>query len=188
MSELLSIVQDFFSTLGFLFVGMLCLVGLLLSCLSISGTWLVVGATGVSALLTGPGRFPGLGTLLFFIYLAVLVEVVEYVAGFWGVKSRGGSGWAGFAAVAGGMIGLLIGSAIPVPVFGGLLGVVLGSFGLVYAVEYFRQRKSLAAAHIAFGAVIARFLVLPMKVAVTLGMIAWLAAGIAGGNGALFLP
>lgn len=182
MSELLAFIQNVFSTLGFVFVGLLCLVGLLLSCLSISGTWLVVGATAVAAMLTGAGNFPGLGTLLFFIYLAVLVEVAEYVAGFWGVKRRGGSTWAGFAAVAGGMIGLAIGSVIPVPVFGGLLGIALGSFGLVYAIEYFLSRRSLQAAHIALGAVIARFLVLLMKVAVTLGMIAWLAAGISAGT------
>ena len=159
-------------------VWVMCLVGLLLSCLSISGTWLVVGATLLAMVLGGAG-FPGFGSLLGMIWIAICVEVVEYVAGVWGVKKRGGSNWAGLAALIGGMVGLVLGMAIPVPVLGGLLGMTAGSFGLVYGVERYRLKQTGPAVHIALGAVVARFFVVLIKVGATLGMMAWLAIGLA---------
>ncbi|MFH0953831.1 MAG: DUF456 family protein [Verrucomicrobiota bacterium] len=178
MSGLITFLQGIVSGVGYVAVAMMCLVALLLSCLSISGTWLVLAAALLAAIVGGAG-FPGLGTILLFIYIAVFVEVAEYVASVWGVRKRGGSGWAGVAALAGGVLGLYLGSVIPVPVFGNLLGMMLGSFGLVYAVERMRLKKSEPAVHIAWGAVMARVAVALIKVAATLGMIAWLWIGIA---------
>lgn len=178
MSELIAILHGLLEGMGYLLAAAMCLVGLFLSCLSLSGTWLVVGATVLAAFVSGAG-FPGFGTVLFFIYLAVLVEVAENVAGFWGVKRRGGSGWAGLAALGGGLIGALVGSLVPVPVVGTLLGMLAGSFGLVYLVELRRLRAHDAAAYIAFGAVLARMFVVLLKVLMTLAMSIWLFVGIA---------
>ena len=178
MSSFLSFVHQVFTNLGFVLVWVMCLVGILLSCLSISGTWLVVGATLLSMLLVESG-FPGLGSLLLMIYIAICVEVVEYVAGVWGVKKRGGSNWSGLAALVGGVVGLVLGTAIPIPVFGSLLGMTAGSFGFVYGVERYRLKRAGPAVHIALGTVMARFFVVLLKVSVTLGMVAWLALGIA---------
>ena len=177
MSTLIEFLRQFLVHAGFLWVWLMCAVGIAISCLGISGTWLVVGATVIAAMLSGTG-FPGLGTILFFVYLAVLVEVGEVVAGAWGVKKRGGSGWAGFMAVVGGLLGLFIGSVILPPVIGSLLGMLAGSFALVYLVEVRRLRQSGAAAHIALGAVLARMLVILVKVLASLGMTAWLAFGL----------
>ncbi len=177
MSAFFEFLRELAVQFGFLWVWLLCAVGVVLSCLSISGTWLVVVAAVIAAVLSGAG-FPGLGTILLFVYAAVLVEVGEVVAGAWGVKKRGGSGRAGFMAVVGGLVGLFLGSVIPVPVVGSLLGMMAGSFALVYAVEVRRLKQSGAAAHIAMGAVIARVFVVLMKVLVTLGMTAWLAIGL----------
>jgi len=178
ISSFLSFLHHVFTNLGFVLVWVMCLVGLLLSCLSISGTWLIVGATFLAMLLSGSG-FPGFGSFLLMIYIAILVEVVEYVAGVWGVKKRGGSNWSGVAALVGGVIGLVLGAAIPIPVFGSLLGMTAGSFGLVYGVERYRLKQAGPAAHIALGTVMARFIVVLVKVSVTLGMMAWLAIGLA---------
>ena len=178
MSSLLAFLHHILTNLGFVLVWVMCLVGLLLSCLSISGTWLVVGATLLSMLLVGSG-FPGFGTILLMIWVAICVEVVEYVAGVWGVKNRGGSNWAGLAALVGGVAGLILGTAIPVPVLGSLLGMTAGSFGCVYGVERYRLKRASPAVHIALGAVVARFFVVLLKVGVTLGMMAWLAIGLA---------
>jgi uncharacterized protein len=178
MTTFLGFLREFATTLGFLWVWLICAVGVCLSCLSISGTWLVVIATIIAAMLSGAG-FPGVGTILFFIYIAVMVEVGEVVAGAWGVKKRGGSGWAGFMAVVGGLLGLFLGSFIPMPGLGSLLGMMAGSFVFVYLVEVRRLKKAGAAVHIATGAVIARVLVVLMKVVATLGMTAWLAIGLA---------
>lgn len=163
--------------LGFVGVGLLCAAGMVLSCLSISGTWLVVAAALLAAALSG-SAFPGWGTLVLFVLLAVAVEVLENVAGFWGVKRRGGSGLAGFMALAGGLLGLVLGTWIPVPVVGSLLGMLAGSFALVFAVERHRLQKDRPAAHVAWGAVMARVSVIFLKVGVTLGMIIWLAFGL----------
>ena len=178
ISSLLSFLHEVFTNLGFVLVWMMCLVGLLLSCLSISGTWLVVGATFLAMLLRGSG-FPGFGSLLLMIYIAICVEVIEYVAGVWGVKKRGGSNWSGVAALVGGVVGLVLGTAIPIPVLGSLLGMTAGSFGLVYGVERYRLKRAGPAVHIALGTVMARFFVVLLKVTATLGMMAWLAIGLA---------
>jgi uncharacterized protein len=178
ISSLLAFLYHVFTNLGFVLVWVMCLVGLLLSCLSISGTWLVVGATFLAMLLRDSG-FPGFGSLLLMTYVAICVEVIEYVAGVWGVKKRGGSNWAGVAALVGGTVGLVLGAVIPIPVFGSLLGMTAGSFGFVYGVERYRLKQAGLAVHIALGAVMARFFVVLVKVGATLGMMAWLAFGLA---------
>lgn len=179
METLLTFFAQLFANLFLLFLALICAVGLFLSCLSISGTWLVVIAAALAFVVRG-SAFPGMGTVLFFIYIGVLVEVAEYVASFWGVKARGGSGWAGFAALAGGFLGVFVGSALPFPVFGGLIGLMAGSFGLVYLVERIRLKENGRALHIAWGTMWSRLFVTLLKVVATLGMAAWLFAGMLG--------
>lgn len=163
--------------IGMATVWLLCLVGVFLSCLGISGTWLVVGGTLMAAWIR-PDPFPGWWTVGVFAVLSGLVELAEALAGLWGVRRRGGSKLAGFMAVLGGLAGLLLGSLIPIPVVGSLLGMVAGSFGLVFAVETFRLKHTQKAARIAWGAVIAHVLVILLKVLMTLGLAAWLLIGV----------
>ena len=156
---------------------MICLCGVLLSCLSLSGTWLVVLAALVVKGLR-PGEFPGWWTITGFIAVSILVEMAEWGAGAWGVTRRGGSGWAGVAAAGGGLAGLFLGMFIPIPVIGSLLGMMLGSFVFAFAVERNRLRQTGQAAHIAWGAVVARIAVILLKVIATLGMIVFLVIGL----------
>ncbi len=179
--DLISLLQHLGLAFGWLGVAALGLAGLGLSCLSLSGTWLVVLGTVLAAFLSGAG-FPGWGTVLGFIVLAGLVEVGEFFSSVWGVKKRGGSNWAGFAALAGGILGLFLGAFIPIPLVGSLIGMMLGSFSLVYLVEKQRLKKDAPAVHIAFGAVVARVLVVLLKVGATLGMLAFLGFGLLGGG------
>lgn len=178
MSSFLSFVHHVFTNLGFVLVWVMCLVGVLLSCLTLSGTWLVAGATLLAMFLSSTG-FPGFGSVLLMIYISICVEVIEYVAGVWGVKKRGGSNWSGLAALVGGVVGLALGTVIPIPVVGSFLGMTVGSFGLVYGVERYRLKQAGPAVHIALGTVMARFFVVLLKVSATLGMMAWLAIGLA---------
>lgn len=165
------------SLAGYLAVALLCAAGVIVSALTFSGTWLVLLATLLAAWLSGP-EFPGWITVAVFALLCAAIEVVEVLAGLWGVQKRGGSKLAGFAALAGGLLGMFVGSFIPVPVLGTLAGMFAGSFGLAYYVE--RRRLSHdQAAHIATGAVLARIAVLLLKVTATLGMIAALYIGMA---------
>ena len=162
---------------GMIMVGLLCLAGIILSCLSISGTWVVTGAAILAALIrTDP--FPGIWTILIFLALSACVEIAEFMAGAFGVTKRGGSKLAGFMAIVGGLLGLMLGTLlIPIPIIGSLLGMLIGIFGLAFLVERHRLKQTEQAANIALGAVLARVFVIFLKVAVTMGMVGWLVIG-----------
>ena len=165
--------EQFWGHVGIVFgyagVGVLCLGGILLSGLSFSGTWLVVLASLLGAYIVGD-HFPGWKTVTAFILLATGAEVMDTLAGSWGVKRRGGSNLAGLAALLGGLLGMLAGSFIPVPILGSLLGMFAGCFLGAYWVESVRLKKKDHAARIARGAVLARVLMLCLKLGLTLAM------------------
>ena len=163
--------------LGFLGVWLLCVAGVILSCLSFSGAWVVIVAALLAAVLS-PSPFPGVFTILIFIAVAAAVELLEWFAGSWGVVRRGGSKFAGFMALVGGLLGLFAGGLFPVPIIGSLLGMLVFSFALVFLVERHRLQKDAPAAHIAMGAVLARVFMILVKVGVTLCMIFWLVIGV----------
>lgn len=156
--------------------GLLCLVGFILSCLSLSGTWVVLAASGLVAWARWPG-FPGTGTLVVFLLICIGVEVAEAMAGAWGVQRRGGSKAAGWAAIGGGFLGMILGSLIPVPVIGNLIGMIAGSFSCAFLVEHAKMKRADHAAHVATGAVLARLGVVFIKLGTTLAMIFALAIG-----------
>lgn len=162
-------------SIAWLGVAALCLAGIAASACSWSGTWLVLGATAIAGFLPGSGGFSGL-LILGFAGLCGAVEAVETLAVSWGVLSRGGSKRAAWAGLLGSLIGAMTGGMlIPVPLIGSLLGIFAGSFGLVLWVEYRRLRHGPSAARVAVGAVMARVLVLIMKLGVTLLMVGILA-------------
>jgi len=167
------------TSLGVLAIVLLCIVAVLLSCVSISGTWVVLGAAIVAMLMRGASSFPGWPTLIVFLVLSIAIEVIEAAGASWGVTRRGGSKLAGFAAFAGGMVGLFAGALIPIPIVGPLIGMLAVSFAAVFLVEYRRLQRVEPAAHIARGAVLMRVLIICLKVAVTLGMSAVLLIGMA---------
>lgn len=160
------------------FAALLCIIGFLASCISLSGTWLVLGATALVAWVRWP-EFPGIGTLVAFLLLCIGTELLEAMAGTWGVQKRGGSKAAGWAAMGGGLLGMFLGSFIPVPIIGNLIGMLAGSFGCAFWVEHARMKKADHAAHVAFGAVLARLGVIFLKVGITLVMSVGLALGLA---------
>ena len=150
--------------------GLLCLGGMVMSCLSLSGTWAVLLATGLIAWIRW-ADFPGIAMLVGFLLLCVGVEILEALAGMWGIQKRGGSKATGWAALGGGFLGMILGSFIPIPIIGTLLGMLLGSFAAAFWVEQAKIKKANHAAHIAFGAVLARLAIILLKVGVTFAMI-----------------
>ena len=157
------------ATAIYFLIGALCLFGFILSCLSLSGTWCVLAATGLAAWFNGP-EFPGTGTLILFLLLCIGVEVFESLAAAWGVQKRGGSKAAGWAALGGGFLGMILGGLIPLPILGNLIGMIIGSFGGAFWVEHARMKKIDHAAHVAFGAVLARLGIIFFKIGITLAM------------------
>jgi len=174
LADFLQMLQGWLAWILFAGVGIAALV---LSCLSISGTWLV-SLLAVWAVFWKAGAAVGWWTVAVFLAVSALIEGAEFLAGSWGVQKRGGSKMAGFAALAGGLGGLVLGSFVA-PVIGPLIGMLAGSFALAYAVEKRRLQEHDRAAHIARGAVIARLLIILLKVATTLVMILYLTVRVA---------
>ena len=106
------------------------MVSWVLQLLGMFGNWIMVAAVAVYHLAgIGEGtRFavdwPVVAAI---IVLALLGELVEFIAGAWGVKKAGGSRRGAVLAlvgsVIGGMAGLVVG--VPVPVVGSLIAAVL---------------------------------------------------------------
>jgi uncharacterized protein YqgC (DUF456 family) len=149
---------------------LLCLTGLTLSLIGFSGTWAVFLAAVVTKFSIGA---PNTGTLVIFMLLCVVVELLEALAGFLGVQRRGGSKRAGFAAIVGGLVGAGMGSAF-FPIIGTFAGLLVGSFALAFLVEWVRLKHHAEAANIAIGALLARMVILFLKTVVTLFMALWL--------------
>ena len=158
----------------FILTTLLCGLGLLLSALAFSGTWLVLAATLIPFFTSG---FPSMETLIVFVLLCIAAEVIEALASWFGIQKRGGSKLAGLAAVVGGLIGAVVGSGI-FPLIGTFLGMLAGSFALAFLVEWNRLKHHGQAAGIALGAVFARLAVTLLKTALTLAMSAWLLVGL----------
>ncbi len=175
MTEFLNTLQTSGQYICVLVAVLLCAGGILLSCLSLSGTWLVLIAAALLYYVL-ESSFPGIWTIVTFFVLSVGVEILEFFAGWVGISKRGGSKLAGFMAVIGGFMGMAIGSAL-IPVIGTILGMFAGSFGLAFLVERDRLKKDNEAANIALGAVFSRVAVIMLKVCVTLGMIIVLIIG-----------
>lgn len=153
---------------------LLCGIAILVSALAFSGTWIVLAAALITFFATG---FPTIGTLIAFSLLCILAEVLEALAGWLGVQKRGGSSAAGLAAVGGGLIGAMFGSAL-FPILGTFLGLLAGSFAAAYLVELNRLRHHGTAANIAVGTLFARLNILFIKTVITLIMSAWLLIGL----------
>jgi len=164
----------------YLLTALLCLAGIALSALAVSGTWLVVAAAALQAAFR-PG-FPGWKTVAAFVAVAAAVEVLDAAAGFWGVRRKGGSRLAGWGAVVGGLVGGGLGTAV-VPLVGTAVGMLLGAFAGAGAVELLRKRGPAAATRVAWGAALSRMLVTALKVAAALGMTAVLLVGMLLGRG-----
>ncbi|HMP88902.1 MAG TPA: DUF456 domain-containing protein [Kiritimatiellia bacterium] len=152
---------------------LLCLSGILVSLFAFSGTWLVAGAS-VILIWCRPDGAPGWWVAGAFFALSAALEVFDFFAGNLGITKRGGSMRAGWAALFGGILGMIVGSFAPVPIISSILGMLLGSFLFAYWVERARLKQDLQAARIARGAVWARLWVMFVKTCAALGMTMYL--------------
>jgi len=152
---------------------LLCLVGILVSLFSFTGAWLIAASAALLCWIRPDGA-PGWWLVGTFLAVSVLIEVFDFFAGSFGISRRGGSAKAGWAALFGGILGMIAGSFIPVPILGSLFGMCAGSFIFAFWVERSRLQHDAQAAHIAWGAVWARLSVMFIKTITALGMAAYL--------------
>lgn len=141
-------------------LSLLMLGALLLVPLGLPGVWVMVlillgmAVAGEVAWLTW-GVLAGVG---------LVAELVEWAAVAWMGRRYGGSSRAFWGAVAGGLVGALVGA--PVPVVGTLLAGVAGTF-LGAAVVTLRETRSLeTASKVGWGTALARTVAVGVKTAV----------------------
>ena len=143
------------------FLSILALV-LLLNLLTLPANWILVALVFLWR-FANPN--PGAMDLFYFlsvIGLAVLGEVIEFVAQAWGTKKYGSSN----SGMFGGIIGAIAGAILCAPFLfglGALFGALLGAFGGCYLVERLRGRTAAEAWQAAKGAMVGRFLGIVIK-------------------------
>ncbi len=108
--------------------------GVVLTALQLPGNWLIVLATALFAwAYWGPAEPPdarliGWYPLVILLGLALLGELLEFLAGALGTRSGGGSKRAALVSIPASIAGALLGSfLIPVPIVGTLVGAALGA-------------------------------------------------------------
>ena len=148
------------------------------------GTWLMVLSTAIAAWMQWqPGRPVGdqpisLWTVLALVVLAVVGEILEFMAGAAGAKKAGGSSRGALAAIVGGIVGAIAGTfLIPIPLLGSLLGAAGGAGVAAWGVELSSGRTPQAAIRIGWGAGVGRLLGTLYKLIV--GIAIWFVAALA---------
>lgn len=118
---------------AFTLLGLACV---LLTILGVPGTWILIAlAVGIDLVdgwwLPEPERPTfSITILVVAVGLALLGELVEFLASAFGAQRGGASRRGILGALVGSLVGAVLGTVvIPVPVVGTLAGAVLGSFG-----------------------------------------------------------
>ncbi|HZZ43517.1 MAG TPA: DUF456 domain-containing protein [Tepidisphaeraceae bacterium] len=112
--------------LCYLLLLVVCGAGLLVNILGMPGLWLIVIGALAYGWGTGFVHF-GLWGMVTLVGLAVVAEIVEFIAGSAGAKAAGGSKRGMMGAVAGGLVGGIVGTGF-LPVVGTIVGAIAGSF------------------------------------------------------------
>lgn len=143
-----------------LVVAALMTLSILLIPIGLPGLWVLVALVGLGVWL---GEVAG-WVLAMAALLAVVAELAEWLI----VRSLniryGGSPRAFWAAIAGGVVGVILGA--PLPIIGSIVGGFLGSFLGAALVTYYEVRDADAARRVGWGVLLARTLAVGLKVAV----------------------
>lgn len=145
------------------------LVGLALIPLGLPGLWVMVGAALLYS-FSQPDRI-GVPTLIVLVTLAVIAEVLEFLAAGKYARKYGGSKRAGWGAIVGGIAGAIVG--VPVPVIGSVIGAFVGSFAGALVAEMTLGSRVGDATRVAKGALIGRAIATALKVAIGIALLAW---------------
>jgi uncharacterized protein YqgC (DUF456 family) len=136
--------------------------GLSLTLVGLPGIWVQVAGLVGFGWLTGWNVYVGWPSVITALVLAVLAEIMEFVAGSAGAKKAGGSGRAAIGAILGGLVGALLFS-IPVPVIGTIFGACVGCFLGAAIVEMGVKDDAGHAVRVGWGAARGRFLAILLK-------------------------
>jgi len=102
--------------------------GVALTALQLPGAWLMVGFTSLVAWWGWDQQLISGYTLAALLGLALVGELVEFVAGAMGARWAGASKRGAAIAIVAAVVGAVVGTfAIPIPIVGTLLGAALGA-------------------------------------------------------------
>lgn len=159
-------------TVANLLVIVITVIGIGMTAIGLPGNWLIF----FSALSYGYWEsFIHINsTVLLMLFGALLIgELVEFVAGSLGAKRENASRLAIIAAFIGGIAGGIIGTGI-VPGLGSIAGAIGGSFAAGYFAEYATTGNKEKAVRVAKSIAIGQALGLIFKLAVAIGMVAFI--------------
>jgi len=109
-------------------------VGMVMSMITLPGTWLMAAGGAVLALWVP--EYIGWWTVGALFAIAATSEFVDFISSALGVKRMGGSRSGAIGSVIGTLIGAIAGTfLIPIPVVGSILGGVLGAGGGAFIAE-----------------------------------------------------
>jgi uncharacterized protein YqgC (DUF456 family) len=153
-------------------------VWLVLVFFGLPGNWLIVISTCLFAWWQWDHGLFSIYTLLAITVLAVLGELVEFLAGAGGAK-RAGAGWRGsIGAIAGAVTGAIVGTfMLPIPVLGTLLGACVGAGLGAWGLELAGGREMQDSVRSGIGAGVGEFLGITSKF--ILGVLIWLIVAVA---------
>lgn len=110
------------------------LVGMSMSAITLPGTWLMAACSAVLALWVP--EYVGWWTVGAMFGIAVLSEIVDFVASALGVKRMGGSRSGAVGSVIGTLVGAIAGTfMLPIPIVGSIVGGVIGAGGGAFIAE-----------------------------------------------------
>ena len=146
----------------YILAGIMVVVGLILTVVSLPGIWLIYASAVVVAFIDGFETLTP-NILLILLLLSVLSTFVDNIVIAMGAKKLGGSTWGMIGAIFGGIIGLFIGSIV-----GMFLGPLIGAtlFELVFAGKDMNQSLK-AGVGSAIGVLVSIFL----KIGINVGIV-----------------
>jgi uncharacterized protein YqgC (DUF456 family) len=142
--------------------------------LGLPGTFVQLAAAATLAWATGGARLAW-SWVAGFAGLVVVGEVVDLLAGRWGVRRFGGSSLSGWGALFGGLFGAFMG--IPVPVVGSILGSFVGTFLGALVAEIYVQGGDVDL-RVGLGALLGRVAATAVKLAIAFTILLLSAASV----------
>jgi uncharacterized protein YqgC (DUF456 family) len=174
------------SYVGLLLLLLALVAGWVTTVFSLPGTWLMVAAAALYAWLMPEDLRIALSwtTVGALLALAIVGEIIEFVAGALGVQRYGGSRRGAILAVIGSFFGAIVGAGVglPIPVVGSIAGVLLGAstgaFVGALLGERWKGRDMDSSLLVGQGAFVGRLLGTVAKIAIASAMVAVTLAGL----------
>lgn len=167
MQETLNVIL---AILGWSVFGLAILVGIGLDLLGLFGNWVILAAVVIAWIATGFTHFGWVGIGIMF-GIAVVGEILEFLAAGFGAKKFGGSKGSMWAALAGCLAGAILGSPL-LPIIGTLIGACVGAFVAAALWEHLRHEKQPGEAMwTGFGAALGKVAGLFIKTSCGFGML-----------------